>query len=142
MNDSRDDQSSPGTPGNGYSLLDTLLWVNTSKEEKVVIRVVGDTEGRDVDTVMDRGQVVEGGMTVRFADGNVVRPAVVFLVDGQNPFAGETVDCRHHRRRHQSAVGKGKEVEAVVDEIELASTLEYLADVQAFPHLHVNPGRL
>ncbi len=94
-------------------------------------------EGGHVDAVVDGGDVVEPLVAVSLADGDVVAALVVLLVDGHDALGREAVDGRDDRRLHQAAVGERQEVEAVVDQVELAGTLEERRDMQALPDLGV-----
>ncbi len=91
-----------------------------------------------VDPVMDRRQVVEARMPVGVADRNVGGALVVALVDRQDPFRREPVDRRQDGRLDEPAVGQRQEVEAVVDEVELAGPLEGVRDVEALGHLRLD----
>ncbi len=74
-------------------------------------------------------------MPVGVADRDVGAALVVPLVDRQDPLRREPVDRRQDRRLDELAVGEREEVEAVVDEVELAGALEGVRDVEALGHL-------
>ena len=92
--------------------------------------------------MVDRRVVGQVRVPVRVADRHVVRDVVVGAVDRQDPLRGEAVDGRHHRRRHQPAVGQRQEVEVVAHQVELAGPLERGRVVQALVHLGVDAGVL
>jgi hypothetical protein len=48
------------------------------------------------------------------------------------------MDGRDDGRAHQTAVGERKEVESVVDQVELVGSLEHRRDVEALGHLGVD----
>ena len=77
-------------------------------------------EGVDVDAVVDGGRVVQARVAVGVADGHVGRRRVVALVDGHDARRREAVDGGHDRGVDQAAVGERQEVEAVVDDVEVA----------------------
>ena len=116
--------------------------MDPAEEEQVGPRGRMEMEGVGVDAVVDGGQVVEAGVAVGVADGDVGAPAVVLLVHREDPRRREPVDRGEHGRRDEPAVAEGQEVEAVVDEIELAGALEGRGDVEAFRHLGVEAGVL
>jgi hypothetical protein len=90
-----------------------------------------------VDAVANRRRVLELLVPVGFTYRDVVADVVIALEDGQDPLGREAVDRRHDRRGDQAAVGERQIVEAVVDQIELAGTLERSGDVQRLPDLRV-----
>ena len=84
---------------------------------------------------MDRREVVETRMPVGVADRDVVGARVVPLIDRQDSLRRESVDRRQDRRLDEPAVGQRKEVEAVVDDVELAGTFESVRNVKALGRL-------
>ena len=97
-------------------------------------------EAGGVDAVMDRGRVVQVGVSVGVADGDVVGGRVVPLVDRHDAGRREPVDRRDHRCVDQPAVREREEVETVVDHVELVRPLEHRCDVEALGDLRIDRG--
>ncbi len=108
-----------------------LVGVDASEEQQVAARGGVQRERICVDAVVDGRGVAERGMAVGVADGDIRAVLVVPLVDRDDLRRREPVDCGHHRRLDQPAVGQREEVEAVVDDIELAGAFESSGDVRA-----------
>ena len=107
-----------------------LVRMDPPEEQEIVARPLLELELGDVDAVVDRRDVIEALVPVGVADRDVVPALVVLLEHRQDPLRGEPVDRRHDRRLDQAAVRQRQEVEAVVDDVELAGTLEHRGDVQ------------
>ena len=76
-------------------------------------------------------------MPVGVTDRHVVDAIGVFEIYRQGGVGGESVDGGDHRCVDQSRVGERKEVETVVDQIELGGAFEQRGDVQRLPRLGV-----
>ena len=87
---------------------------------------------------MDGGHVVERGMSVGVADGNVGSAVVVLGVDRDDVWRREAVDGGDDRGRDQAGIGKGQEVKAVVDHVEFRGPLEHLRNMEALGDLRVD----
>ncbi len=131
LDDPRDQQRHADPLGDVDRLSRSLVRVDPPEEQQVSAVAGAEIELADVDPVVDRRRVVKAGVPIGIADRDVVPDVVVALVDRQDPLRREAVDRRDHRGRHQTAVGQGKEVEAVVDHVELISPLERSRDVQS-----------
>ena len=97
-----------------------------------------DRELVDIDAVVDGGGVVQIRVSIGVADRHVRACAVVALVDGNDPLGREPVDRGDHRCGDEIAVRERQEVEPVVNDVELAGTLEHRGDVQALGDLGVD----
>ena len=128
----------PARPGDLDGVGGALVRVDPAEEEQVVPRLAMQREGIDIDAVVDRCGVVQCGVAIGVADGNVGGCRVVALVDGDDPARREAVDRRHDRCVDEAAVGEGKEVETVVDDVEVAGVFEHLGDVHALGDLGID----
>jgi hypothetical protein len=137
LDDAREDERHPHLGRDLDGLRCPLVRMDSAEEEQVGPGGRMEIEGAGVDAVVDGGQVVEAGVAVGIADGDVGAPPLVLHVHREDPRRREPMDRGEHGRRDEPAVAEGQEVEAVVDEIELAGALEGRGDVQAFRHLGV-----
>ena len=137
LDDARDGQRQARSLGHVDGHGGALVGVDPAEEEQIRAWCRTCLEGSHVDAVVDGGDVVEPLVAISLADGDVVAALVVLLIDGHDALGREAVDGRDDRRLHQSAVGERQEVEAVVDQVELAGTLEERRDMQALPDLGV-----
>ena len=109
--------------------------MDPTEEEEVASGLRVKREGVGVDPVVDRRQVIQARIAVGIADCDVGAAIVVALVHRQDPRRREPVDRREDRRLDQAAVRQRKEVEAVVDDVELVCPLEDVRYVQALADL-------
>ncbi len=113
--------------------------MDPAKKQHMTVGVwVGSVgEGVKVNAVMDGGSVREVGVAISLADCHVMHPIVVGAIGGQDVRIRKPVNCRHHRGGNEPAPHEGKEVEVVVDEVELVGLFEDPGDVQCLEHLDV-----
>jgi polysaccharide biosynthesis protein PslF len=135
LDDAGDHQRPTRSAGYLDGLSGALVGMDPSEEQEVSARLVAEGELADRDPMVDGGGIAEPGMAVGVADGDVAVGGVVTLVDGHDPLRREPVDRGDHRGGDQLAVGEGKEVEPVVDHVELVGPLEHGGDVEALGHL-------
>src|ERR1039457_2985614 len=109
--------------------------MDTAEKQQVVPTASLHGEVVGVDTVADGSEVVERGMAVGVADGDVAGGGVVFLEDRKDGRRREPVDGREHRGVYQTGIGQWQEVEAVADDVELGGSLEHIGYVQVFRDL-------
>ncbi len=138
LDDACDDEGYACAPGHLDRKVGPLFRMDSAQEQQVTAIAAGKGERIQVDAVVDRRVVREGGVSVGVADRHVVRDVVVRRVDGDDPLGGEPVDRRDHRRRCQAAVREWQEVKLVGDDVEVAGTLEDRGDVQRLVNLHVD----
>src|SRR5271154_3340347 len=91
----------------------------------------------EVDSVVDRCQVIEPRRAIGIADGNKIS-VTVFLIDRHDLRRGEAVDRGQHRRLHQPRIGQGHKVIMAVDQVELRGVLEELRDMEVFGYLGID----
>ena len=130
LNNAGQDKLFPGGLGNLDRFDRPFVVMNTTEEEEVIAPLRHACEVSEVDTMIDRSHVIKIRRPVRVADGDVVRLAVVFSIDGQNGGGREAVDRRYQRCTDEIAVGEWQEIEVVVDEIELVGPLKDLRDMK------------
>jgi hypothetical protein len=111
-------------------------------EEHQIVAAGTELEGIDVDAVVDGGDIRQRRVPIGVADRHVGHPIGVLDIHGERHVRAEAVDGGDHRGVHQSGVGEGKEIEAVVDEVELIGPLEQRGDVERLPHLGIHTGGL
>ena len=87
---------------------------------------------------MDRCDVIERRRPVGIADGDVMRPPIVSLENGQNAFGRKAMNRRHDGRRDKAAVAERAEVEVIVNEVELAGALKAVRYVEARDALRID----
>ena len=116
--------------------------MDAAEEQQVLARLRPEGELREVDAVVDRGEIGEVGVAVRVRDAHVVSAAGEGAVDRQDPLAREAVDGGERGRANEARVGQRQEIVVVVDEVERRRVPEGVGEVQPLPHLRVHPGRL
>src|ERR1039458_4108377 len=114
--------------------------MNTAKEQQIVPSRSIQGEGVGVDPVVDGSEIVEVGMAVGVANGDVAASSVVLLENRQDARRRKPVNGGEHRGGYQLGIGQWEEVEAVVNEVELGGPLEHLGDVQALGALGFGVG--
>ena len=139
VDDPGDDEAAPGPRGDLDGGRGALVGVDPAEEQEVVTGAGAEREGISVDAMVDRGRVVQCRLAIGVADRHVGRRRVVPLVDGQDPRRGEAVDGGDDGRVDERAVGQREEVEAVVDDVEVAGVLEDVGDVLRFGDLRLDP---
>jgi len=142
LDDAGDDQGHARTPGHLDREVGPLVGVDSAQEQQVAAPNGREGERIQVDAVVDRRVVREGGVSVGVADRHVVRDVVVGRIDRDDPLGGEPVDSRNHWRRREAAVGQRQEVELVGDDVEFGRALEDRSDMQRLADLHVGARRL
>ena len=84
LNDSRQNQFFVAGSGNFKGLSGTLVLVNASEKEQIIVRFRLKTKLLHIDAVMDGFDIVKIRRPVRIADGNIEHCAVIFFVNWQN----------------------------------------------------------
>jgi len=87
--------------------------------------------------VIDRGEIIEAGVAVGVADGYVISAAIIFLIDGQDPFRGEAVNGGQYRRWHQATIGEWQKVEVIMNQVEFGGPLKHGGNVQTLPNFGI-----
>ena len=140
LDDAGDVEPAAGALGDLDRVCGALVGVDPPEVQQVIARCPCEAECRRVDAVVDRGGIVQERMTVGVADGDVVGRGVVALVHGNDPLGREPVDGGDHRCVDEAAVGERQEVEAVVDDVEVAGTFEHRGDVETLGDLRLDAG--
>src|SRR3989337_914866 len=92
LNNARHEEPAAGASGDLDRFFYAFVVMDAAEEEEVVAAFRAKREALDVYTVVDSRDIVEFGAAVRFADRDVVRPAVVSPVDGQDAVGRRTLD--------------------------------------------------
>ncbi len=116
----------------------SLVGVNPSEEQEVVTGGGVEVERGRVDAVVHGCGVVQVWVPVGIADRDVGGGGVVALVHRDDPRRRESVDRGHDRGVDEAAERQRKEVESVVDDVELVGALEDRRDVETLGDLGVD----
>ncbi len=85
LDDPGDDQRQIGLTSKLNRLSGPLIGMNPPKKKEIAPRIATKRELLHGDPMMNRGAVIEPGMAISIADGDIVHPAIVFAVDGDDP---------------------------------------------------------
>ena len=85
LDDARQDQLFMAGPGDFNSFSGSFVLVNAPEKEQAVVRGRLKIKLLNVNAVMDGFDIIKIRRSIGIADGNIVRVAVVFLVNRQNP---------------------------------------------------------
>ena len=129
---------SPSTLAGGLDRqVDALIRMDPADKDEIFSAGLSLRVECEVDSVVDRCQVIKPRRAIRIADGNEISVAVL-LVDRHDARRGEAVNCGQHRRLHQPRIGQCHKVIVAVDQVKLRGVLKDLRDVQVFGYLGID----
>src|SRR5882762_9642622 len=103
LDNARDEQRQSALAGHLDRQMDALVWVNAAQENQMVPCGFLKRVKREVDSAIDRRDVIQSGRAVGVADRNEVSIAIL-LIDGHDLGGRESMDRRENRCLDQARV--------------------------------------
>src|SRR5271168_4853743 len=103
--------------------MNALVGMDPPEKDQMIAALFLERVQREVDSVVNRRQVIQPGSPIGIADGNEIS-IPIFLVKRHDLRGRESMDGGEDRRLYQPGVGQRHEVVMAVDQVKLSRMLE------------------